>query len=169
MTWTGRQRLEALATYLETTDFAPGKFHMSMWMAPYGCLLNYMDHTNPSYKVLTDLYQRSDKDAPAFEYNEHGEYVPIDCRTAGCAVGWGITGIPEFRRQGLHFTEDRTIPRVAYAGLEEFGAVMAFFGLYLRDANWLFSPTAYAFEARSDPKYVAARIRRHLSEKSDST
>lgn len=163
MTWTGRQRLEALADYLEKTDFAPGKFHMSMWMAAYD-LLTFRS-TDP---VLEEAVKRRmaavPHDAPLFEDKGEEGILPIECRTAGCAVGWGIVGIPAFREQGLKLQRwaDHSAT-VTYANLIDYSAVAGFFELDQPTTRLLFSSVCYSEAQRTDPKAVARRIRIHLA------
>lgn len=166
MTWTGRQRLEKLADYLETTEFAPGKFHLALWMGSYAAVCNSLGRFDEHYDVFEKRAQAVG-DEPAFEIDlKTCRAEPVDCKTAGCAVGWGAVGIPEFREQGLYFVADRLRDEaavIAFNGKIDMIAVKAFFEI--ADDNVvhkLFHPWAYPNSKRADPKAVSRRIRDYL-------
>jgi len=160
--WTGKQRLEALATYLETTDFEAGKFHMGAWMSSYRELLHNIILFDPWRAALSARCPSND-DEMVFERGEGNTLVPIECKTTGCALGWGAVGIPEFKEQGLKLTYWRyNVAVVSYEGYTDFAAAQAFFKIPSVTASHLFSPTSYELFEQGDPKAVAKRIRTYL-------
>lgn len=150
----GIQRLEQLATYLETTDFAPHKFCLEDWMCDYKTMERVSRGTYTAPK-----HSRSDESF----YMCEGHLMPIDCKTAGCAIGWGIVGIKAFRDAGFAFQRfvlGSVIP--CYKGYTNYDAVTHFFDISHDDADHMFHPGKYLPEERQNPKLVAQRIRAYL-------
>lgn len=103
----------------------------------------------------------------------------IGCGMTGCAGGWACT-IPEFRFQGLRMVDggpEYKDPKTGKNYDRPFVAMSKFFGTdfkYRPDSyhairhdcgTWhLFSPSQYTVKQQTDPKYVARRIRKYVSE-----
>jgi hypothetical protein len=85
-------------------------------------------------------------------------YTPLDCGTAGCAIGWALTE-PWFNEEGLNLDGDSTAP--VYGGLDGWNAVQAFFGLHSGDAQGLFNQ---AWNVTEKPTEVANLIREFVAE-----
>ena len=175
ITAVGRKRLERLATYLEERKFPKGKFHLNLWMGGYNSV-HIPEEDAEFSRGMNKLSEAVLPDAATFEENEGGFITPIDCRTVGCAVGWGIAGIPSFRRAGFKFSRRGYVgggfnsfssAQIVYKGFEAGDAAVAFFGLPDDDIGStftaLFMPEAYSVKQQSNPKAVAKRIRGALA------
>lgn len=82
------------------------------------------------------------------------------CGTAACAVGHAAID-PWFRRRGLKLIKIGRWHEPAYRDDEGWSAVAAFFGIYIIDAEFLFSAESYD---RGDRRSVARRIRKFVKE-----
>lgn len=195
----GHARLAKLADYLENTKFKKGKFHMGTWMGGYARMSQNTAEGDPMRPQLDALAEK--------EYASPGGagctfrllvdpktnlttelMMPIECKTAGCAVGWGIAGIPAFRKAGLNFygthagaakeSSQQSAVGIIYAPKgtknatwDDLDAVEEFFALYGTDdeslsatiAERLFLQTFYKLKDRANPKTVAKRIRAYLA------
>lgn len=168
---TGRERLEALANLLETHDFGEGKFHLAGWMLSYEACSAMLPVFDPfREKVEARRARLHDDSKIVFHKTERGEFLPIDCKTVGCAVGWGITLIPEFREAGLRFAatpiEITEAAGIVYGDKTDIYAAAHFFEIHQVEAHRLFLGSSYQCHERSDPKAVAKRIRELLESKS---
>ena len=88
------------------------------------------------------------------------------CGTVGCAVGHAAQD-PWHQEQGLELTDSIFQPGVydpIYGGYANIEAVMAFYGVSLKDTRSLF--LAYAYE-RGTAMAVARRIRRFGKDQAD--
>lgn len=177
----GNKRLEKLATYLEETKFKKGKFHLGTWMAGYHGMQVSVDD-----EASRELFYIKGQGVvgPTFQLLDGDGLVPVDCKTAGCAVGWGIAGIKSFRKAGLQFsyrdvseTDVNTRVGIQYTDREgrrysDTSACVQFFALPnvpdvmhgdIMVASMLFVQEYYTLKGRTDPKAVAKRIRTYLA------
>lgn len=184
----GKKRLALLAAYLEDTEFAPGKFHLGTWMSGYKAMMAHVRFADPAMKDLEKRAAEMGDKKHAFKVVNPAPGVltaaaaagaikrvePIECRTAGCAIGWGIYGIPSFQEEGLSFTSlahsltSDVHAGIVYetpAGLRFTGmdACRKFFSLEDPIVQALFVQGKYVVAERSDPKAVAGRIREYLA------
>jgi hypothetical protein len=173
--------LEALAILLETHDFKPGKFHLHSFMSSYAYLHDtymssyaYLHATygigdDPIYPIIKKLASRHNGMAPIVKDGQL-----IDCRTVGCAIGWGIVLLPIFKERGLTFSQPCRSGGYDVLGIEYrppnprehnvgMYAVERFFDLSTTVAHWLFVAHEYSVPERSNPKAVASRIREVLA------
>lgn len=159
-----RERLTKLADFLEKLDLAPHKFHLADWMGSYGHFARCTGNDRAYYETVRKFV--SDSNEPAFTTNDDGTVQPIDCKTAGCAIGWAIAGIPEFRKEGFVFvqgaTSDGNTAVPSYKGFHNYVAVARFFDISVGTAMRLFSQEYYTKAERRDPKAVAERVREQL-------
>lgn len=161
-----KKRLEMLADYLEGVGRFEGrgvpsnKFDLENWMADY-------EHFSRPFKNLKT------NDNPVFEQikSKHKGFNlvnPVDCQTAGCAVGWAAT-IPEFNKLGF-FLKSTTPGQASPIYIKRDNtyhtnrwAVIEFFTLKeyqtLGEFDVLFTNQWYPKKDRRNPKSVAKRIR----------
>lgn len=95
---------------------------------------------------------------------------PVECQTAGCAVGWAVT-IPEFIEQGFFLS---VFLEPVYVNVDVnnytctgFDAVCEFFDISLQEVNKLFLDAAYKDIDKRNPLAVAKRIRSLVNTKTD--
>lgn len=183
-----RARLLKLADFLD--ELPRAKFHLAAFMGSYDHMrLNMMDEerpddaTNKRAKLYRDKTRRLGKNSEnALRIfhdralgNSYFEVEPVDCRTAGCALGWAAT-IPEFREAGLRlatttwgwvnsdgYASSATVILVA-ANTDEYLTCgvyvgMDLFGLTHEECELLFLPSRYTPKDAGNPKAVARRIR----------
>lgn len=76
---------------------------------------------------------------------KNGAKAQRHCGTVGCAVGWGITLIPEWQAAGftLAIPPHEAMLMPMYKGRSNFSAAGEFFDIGYNNAVWLFSPGAY--------------------------
>lgn len=88
-------------------------------------------------------------------------FMPGDCGTTACAVGWACT-IPEFNEAGLRLVYSPSGPFPQFVTSEVnyqwFTAAEKFFDLNFGEADYLFSSMCYVGADRT-PSGVAGRIR----------
>lgn len=159
-----KKRLLTLAQFLETKEFPKGKFDLHTWMSGLGHVVGSgLSNTTvkAAWKRFKDEPDLNTK--PAFK-GTRNDLKPLECRTAGCALGWATT-IPSFRRAGLRLegsmtgSDAQTLP--TYDGDGGMYAAVRFFDIELPIAEHLFHPMYYATEReRTSPKAVAKRIRK---------
>lgn len=156
-----KDRLKLLADYLEgkgkfkERGVPKEKFDLEHWMASYSYFNN--PHFNVESKAKRKKFIRYQKGSNAV--------IPVDCQTAGCAVGWAAT-IPEFIDQGFYLikvTEISAAPM--YDNNLGDNAVMRFFDINITEYSDLFLPSAYEEPTRGKPEIVGKRIREFIKNK----
>ena len=164
-------RLIMLADYLEGKgQFANNsvpvrKFDLELWMGQYKDFLKPFKGLSNTEGVEPFIVRKVKRGGET-----HKILTPVECQTAGCAIGWAAT-IPEFNEQGL-FLANRTrndmfVPtvfpifydKIDKCWYKEFRALEEFFNIDTNTISILFMPDSYPLRDRRNPKKVAKRIR----------
>ena len=140
------ERLATLANFLNSFD----ETHQDTQFS----LMQWMCSTKVKFKTKSVI----------IGYETLYEYLPNECNTVGCALGWAAT-IPEFKEAGLFlgsFSDDTNIPSIKYKKLGRLysgqKAAEKFFGISEDMFFHFFMPYSYPQDQRRNPRVVATRI-----------
>lgn len=161
-----KERLLLLADYLEGKKKFKGravpanKFDLEHYMEPYSAF------SNKKFDVPKGAKKK--KFETVKEVDGTKLVKPIDCQTAGCAIGWACS-IPEFNEQGL-FLEELDGGQYHFPILIQNDKIIScrhnaseiFFEIDSLEFICLFQPSSYPNGARNRPDLVAKRIRKFV-------
>lgn len=170
-----KSRLLMLADFLEGQGKFEGravkkdKFHLDDFNATYSKFSRKFKYkTDFDKPIFTELKSKS-KIVQKLKAKNRIPVVPVECQTAGCAVGWACT-IPEFNKLGFYLTVDylnSTQSSLSYIdkdGELHTGCLAAeeFFDIGVAQFDYLFCTNSYKSTEASSPKAVAKRIRKFV-------
>lgn len=159
------KRLELLIEILENVPRR--KFTLHTWMAPY----SQLDSDDPAFKkgengeeYWLEGIRKAFEKKPLRKGSDIEKAIPLDCKTAGCAMGWAASD-PRFNRIGLYLEDRFGAPAPAFYDKktndisEDDGDIAhRIFGIERRTYEHLFYGTWYA-RPHPTPKDVIKKIR----------